>query len=487
MNENVYSRITDTSIGYQYDRAKQYFVSLATPWYTVPGFNVDKCNVVKACCYDKNGKRSNTVTKIYFVGFAEKEGYDNLNIMSIVCSPNDLFDYENGIYVCGKDMDEYLAGGDIAVNWAWWKGNYSRRHRNGERLATAVLFNTEGEIVFDKQIGVRIQGNSSRALMPKNLNLFSRIEYDGSDRFPDVFGDGYKAHGLNLFMGSQDYCTKVRDAVVNDLSSELDICTRTYMPVALFLNGEYWGVYFITQKYDEEYFEYYYQSNRGNITVIRNDYLEEGERKYLEQYRMLLSFISDNDMSDDENYRYVCENIDIKSLCDYYAMMIYTGRNNDWPKGNIGAWRVHKNTGRNVYQDGKWRFLVFDMNSGCLDISFLEEDSIQYVLDNDLVFSSLCKNNDFITTFTDSLTDVMEASYSDEQIFERILFYRELLREPMIVNNQRFFSENEVTDPYDYTNDGFSFDEKLSTIEQFMVDRKGVIYNLMEVHFGYIR
>lgn len=172
VNENVYSRITDTSIGYQYDRAKQYFVSLATPWYTVPGFNVDKCNVVKACCYDKNGKRSNTVTKIYFVGFAEKEGYDNLNIMSIVCSPNDLFDYENGIYVCGKDMDEYLAGGDIAVNWAWWKGNYSRRHRNGERLATAVLFNTEGEIVFDKQIGVRIQGNSSRALMPKNLNLF---------------------------------------------------------------------------------------------------------------------------------------------------------------------------------------------------------------------------------------------------------------------------------------------------------------------------
>lgn len=452
----------------------------------LPRYKIDKCTVVKACYY-LNGKKSDTITKVYFIGFAEKEGYDNFNILSINCEPDDLFGYENGIYVCGKTLDEYLATGEVAANWSWWSGNYSQRHRVSEREATAQFFNSEGKLIFDKKIGVRIQGNSSRGLMPKNLNLYSRVEYDGSNNFPDVFGNGYKAHGLNLFAGSQDYCTKVRDAIVNELVKDLNVSTRQYIPCILFLNGEYWGVYFLTEKYDEEYFEHYYNIMTNNTAVVKNDYLEEGERKYLEEWRDICFFLSNADMTQKDNYSYACKKVDIQSYADYYAVMVYIGRYNDWPKGNIASWRAENISIEQEYQNGKWRYCLFDLNSGCIDVRYLREDTIDYVITNDSTFANLCNNEQFVQQFEEALVNVMEKAFSNEKIEKQIAYYRELLQEPMIYNNRRFFDSDEYTDPYEYVQDGRTFGEKLSNIEEYLINRKEIIYGLMEEHFGYIR
>ena len=41
----------------------------------------------------------------YFVDFDQKEGYQGMNIVSIITDPDNLFDYDTGIYVMGRAYD----------------------------------------------------------------------------------------------------------------------------------------------------------------------------------------------------------------------------------------------------------------------------------------------------------------------------------------------------------------------------------------------
>ena len=83
--------------------------------------------------------------------------------------------------------------------------------------------------------------------------------------------------------------------------------------------------------------------------------------------------------------------IDIDSYIDYYAVMLYIARSGDWPWLNYGLWRVDK-TDESPYGDGKWRWMIFDLNSPGF---FTDLDSIAYAMDNDEMFRNLMRNDAF--------------------------------------------------------------------------------------------
>lgn len=137
-NENVYSVRTDTTTGFlteeiedsqnayeEYVNEHQEIISLGrveAPAYKVPDYNVDKCSVIRAVYY-QNGKKSEVITGTYFVGFSDKTGYDGISVVSITLDPDDLFDYDDGIYVTGRKLDEFIENGgtqpeNIDVNFA---------------------------------------------------------------------------------------------------------------------------------------------------------------------------------------------------------------------------------------------------------------------------------------------------------------------------------------------------------------------------------
>ena len=72
----------------------------------------------------------------------------------------------------------------------------------------------------------------------------------------------------------------------------------------------------------------------------------------------MIDFCSQSDVSIDANYKKVCELIDMNSYIDYYAVMLFIGRNGDWPSGNYALWRVKKKES-SEYGDGKWRWMLF--------------------------------------------------------------------------------------------------------------------------------
>jgi hypothetical protein len=130
----------------------------------------------------------------------------------------------------------------------------------------------------------------------------------------------------------------------------------------LFLNGEFWGMYVITEKFSDEFFSSHYRILKNNIVYLKEEDLKEGS---LEEYDNLINFMdlySQKDLSDDKNYEDVCYIIDINSLIEHYATNLYLATY-DWPNHNFGMWKYNGDKIKdNLYSDGKWRFMTYDLD-----------------------------------------------------------------------------------------------------------------------------
>ncbi len=94
-NDNVYSARTDLSTAFLEEIDSDAYANV----YTVPDFLVDKATIVRAVYYDIFGTKSEIITGTYFVDFETKTGYEDYNTISIVTNPDNLFGYDEWIYV----------------------------------------------------------------------------------------------------------------------------------------------------------------------------------------------------------------------------------------------------------------------------------------------------------------------------------------------------------------------------------------------------
>ena len=123
--------------------------------------------------------------------------------------------------------------------------------------------------LLDKECGVRIQGGGGRGYLPRSLNLYARRQYDEEGRFyTDLFGTNYMADTVTLFAGGGDVTSKLRDRLAAGLIRGRNFGTMHFEPYIMFLNGEYWGVYWLTEKYDNVFVAYYYDVNKLHILCL---------------------------------------------------------------------------------------------------------------------------------------------------------------------------------------------------------------------------
>ena len=130
----------------------------------------------------------------------------------------------------------------------------------------------------------------------------------------------------------------------------------------LFLNGEFWGMYTITEKFSDEFFASHYNISKKDVIFIKEQDIKEGAP---EEYNNLLNFMqvsSNKDLSNENNYKEVCNIMDIDSLIEHYAANIYLATY-DWPNHNFGLWKNNGNKIEgNLFSDGKWRFMTYDLD-----------------------------------------------------------------------------------------------------------------------------
>lgn len=446
-HENVFSMRTDISVGFYTDLIEKRHAYDGNPEYKVPDFPVEKCNVVRARAIAEDGSQSETITQSYFVGLKPSD-FGQVNIITVTTAPENLFSKYKGIYVTGDVFERYLQEENLGRDWRYWDwrfwpANYRQKGKNWQRSASFSFFDAEGQLICELQSGaIRTQGAMSRGPVPRGLNLFANdLDNDGHVFDADFFGTGYKPYAMTLASGGNRIWTKMNDVFMTDRCSQLHFATMNYRPYVLFLDGEYWGFYWLAEKYDATFFHYYYGVDEDNVLIVKNDQVDVGNTAYLALYARMRDEIISLDMSDNSAYQHACELVDIDSFIDYYATMAYIARREDWPMSNYALWRTIE-IRDDEFSDGKWRWLLFDCNSPAMYVEKVEENSIEYILNHDPLFQSFWENAGFRHSFQSRLMEIRQDCFDEQSVIEYIEHYDADMRGILEKSWTRFHGRN---------------------------------------------
>ena len=359
---------------------------------------VDKVFVVRAVAMDDYGNKSDVVTKTYLV---DMEEYQNINVVSVVADPDDLFG-DNGIYVTGREYDEWYAGdrgpADILVN-------FLKKGRAYEINGHLTLLNDN--VLMDQEVGLRIQGASLRLNPLKRFSIYARKEYSGSRYFEyDLFGKETHA----MFTRGD-----IVDSMLHDLVKNRDIGTQKAVPIKMFLDGEFWYDTHLREKYNEDYLSAVYNVPRDKVEIF--------ERVPSE----VVNFLETHDLSKMEDYQKFSKMIDVDSYIEYMAINIYACNMDLTEKKNYRAWRTTEET-EGKYGDQRIRWLLYDMDylswsgSDSYEIdSFSEKGShADAPMNEHVVYKALWMNEEFRKKFVLTFMDIANETFSCETVSEQI-------------------------------------------------------------------
>lgn len=435
--DNMYTDITDISL-----------VSDYTPEYTV-----DKANVIRAVAIDEEGNESDEVTATFFVDFKEKHEYDNITVLSMVTDPDNLFDYEHGIYVTGKVYDSVLSMVGETTNLFLTPANYNREGKGWERKAHIEMFDQAGDMQFSQAIGIRIHGGWSTAFNQKSFNLYAQPDIDGQTT---VFDGLFNQHESTMMLrtgGFRDWnLTKFRDVLNQFLVEDRDILTQSAIPCQLFLNGEYWGLYNIQEKVDASFVASNYGVDEENVIVLKNESIVSGEDEEYVLWQSLIDFAENNDLSKEDNYSIISEMMDIQSFIDYNCFQIYVA-NCDSVANNLARWRTRE-ISDDKYCDGKWRWILYDTDDSA-GMPIEGVDYAQYDVDTfigghwyetpleETLFSALIRNEEFKKAFVVSFMDMANYHFDYETNVKSVIedFY-EKYAIGVVASHRRFRDAN---------------------------------------------
>ncbi len=376
-------------------------------------FQIFKTTVLKAVAYADGKLESNVVTATYFVGIEH-----DLPIVSITSDPVNLFSDHAGIYAYGTDYDKKhmpIAGANFHEDW--------------EVPAHLEMYEIDGSQAMDQGIGLRIFGAFSRAELKKSFAIIARNEYGASvldyPIFPSLPYDSYKSVVLRSG-ASEWYSSMIRDSLLTSLAADTtDLDVQAYYPVVVYLNGEYWGVYFFREKLNKYYVEQHHPGiDPDNLDIIYGNgtssrHAVNGTN---DNWLELREYVKTHDLSDPEVYKVVTDWVDVDNYMDMVINEIYVGNQDT---GNIKCYR------ENV-EGAKWRWFYYDVDWG-----FFYTDQAN-VLTNNLkgyineeghgagdgfetwLIMGLLDNPDFKRAFIERFAYHIKITYNPTRVIERI-------------------------------------------------------------------
>lgn len=428
--KNVYSVIPDVSL--------DYIEGNATP----PQYTLDKCMVVRAVSKDLLGRYTDINTFTYFIGFDQKTAYDDINVVSISADPDDLFSYENGIMVLGKNYDEYDKAGQ-PEDYEGDNSNFTVRGRRSERDICLEIYDSDRNRVLSGNAGMRIKGLSSRWDVQKSFSVFFRKAYGSNykEKF-SLDGIDFDLHSFALDKCGQDTSTKMVDTIMSNCMSKTGCATAKRVPCCLFLNGEYWGFYWISERFDASFLADRYGVNADCVEYMDWDDIDNWDPEFFDR----------------------------DSLIDYYASNIIVAHRGDWPPFNFRFWRTVTED-ETEFGDGKYRPVIFDMNSS----SMMTPDYNSFeVLMSVYPFQNVVEEDErFAEDLVSRIDSMSKNEFSPDKVLPMINLLYDRMKEQMILDRMRY-SNCSAEEAEEY------FEEGVSSIRKFFRDR----YDYLKIYEG---
>ena len=426
--------------------------------------------VLRARSYDEStGEWGDLFTRTYFYADSMetlKERFSTY-IVCLTSDPYNLYDYEYGIMVEGKIRDEYVNSPEYISGKLTQPANFTQQGRDWERDAFVEILSPDGERLIAQDAGMRIFGHASRQYYYKSFKLYARKAY-GNDTFAYPFfadnthgadqkvQDAYKrlvvrAHGFDKSV------TLFREELFQTLCSQIEgIDSKSVAPASVWLNGGYYNFEWLQEVYDDTYMEEnyglmqkgdYYQklalrANKLTLSIAKGktDSGDEDEEETVgteeaepavettdrtpeeeqasKDYHKMAEY-AEKDLTDDETFAELEQLVDIDNMIQYFAIETYIA-NWDWPLNNIKLYRYYSQN--NVYgtgrQDGRWRYLYYDMEAGFNIYNEEPEDwlDIETVMEQNPLFGAVMKRPDMQEKFAKYIELCIKEYFTEDRV-----------------------------------------------------------------------
>lgn len=462
---------------------------------SAPAENVFKGTVVKAAVFSEDREiLSDISTQSYFVSEDIFTRYGDLPIVSIVTNADNFFDDETGIYT-----------------------NYNQSGLDWERPVYFELFEADGTSVISQSMGIRINGGTTRSLPQKALRFYAKSSYDEEN--PTIEYElfeglitSYSDDPLTTFKriilrssGNDNSGSLFRDALMQSLVSDLNVDTQASRPCIAFLNGEFWGIYNICERYDDHYFANHYDIDADNVVVLEisngsgTPEINEGDESSLEYYKEMIDFFNSNSMTDEANYLKAQEYLDVDNFIDYYITNIYSG-NTDWPANNNVFWRYQTENGGyddtvEWYMDGRFRWIIKDMDWGFGLMTDQTNNTLLHAMnesasstgggkrggggftsaESTLMFRKLLENEELQAKFINRFCDVMNTNYEADTVIEAIQAMKAAIEPAISEQSNRYPSSVSSVE---------SWEASINKMIQFAQERAGYMQGFLQSRFS---
>ena len=359
--------------------------------------SVQHCIVIRAAVFDENDSCVSKVkTNSYFIRALGCDTH-GLPAISLCADSLDLFDYHRGIFVPGAWQSSSMP---------LWTGNYFCKGREWERRCNVEFYENDNRGI-NQEAGLRTHGGASRRFQQKGMKLYAREEY-GKKHFKHYFFDDapiekIKRMSLKPFRCSNWLQVGLNDALCHRVARHLDVDVLGTRSTVVFLNGEYWGIYYLEEATDSHYLSDHYGIDPDSCNIIEKwRILNEGDDT---EWQLLYEWLETADLSQEEEYDYLCSKIDIDNFIDYTVFELYSA-NVDWPANNVRCWQSGNR---------KWRWMFYD-GDGCF---FREWDVFANIIDTSnnsgpsnaastLFYRRLLHNQNFVLAMRSRFWELME-------------------------------------------------------------------------------
>lgn len=419
-----------------------------------PAGEVFKFHVVRARTFKAGSLTSPALTQSYLVDAAGTNRY-TLPVVSIATDKANLFDDDIGIYTPVND-------------------NMLQKGKAWERPGSIEFFEPGGVLAFSGPIGIRLHGNTTRTRPRKALRIYAR----GSTPFEyQIFPDKSVAKFDTFILrnGGNDWGNGViRDLYLQSLTANTTLDHQSGRAVLVFLDGEYWGIHNLRDRFDDGYIEHHYGLKEMEFVQVEIDretatpnipVYDRGNEALGGDFPNLLEYVSTHDLANPTNYAAVQDRLDTDSLIDFYQANIFFA-NTDWPGNNVRIWRsvaTNRVAGAPSRHDARWRFMLYDTDFGFgLDFvyvpgssnfnfegqrdfgTFAQQDTLAFAAnateagaywsnhpEATLLFRRLLENSDFRQAFLTRFCDQLNTAYSRAHVTNRWAQWVDLLAPEM--------------------------------------------------------
>ena len=291
--------------------------------------------------------------------------------------------------------------------------------------SSTEYFTADGSKEFQINDSVQIQGGTSDARWKQDKISF-RLKFS-SDYGPTkldfplftdpTFDQGATTSFDTLILDSEsndtwvhpDATQRSRETMVQDqFVADLENQAGGYAPhgtyVQLYLDGLYWGVYYVHERPDASFASAYLGGSKDDYDGIKHNPTTplNNSTTAVPDYASFLALVRQN-MTVQANYQAVANQLDTKNLIDYMIVNYYVG-NTDWASASAQHnWYASYDK---VSGTGQWRFHSWDAEHVFENLSDNETSNLQTGGPTE-IFLDLMANPEFKLQFADEVQRLM--------------------------------------------------------------------------------